>query len=169
MHISQLDPCLITHTAAIHFNSYCIGKLNYLFVEPDFFFSSRGVEDWEEKLTSSDNRWQEDNFDRWLLYSFSPCSSLIAALTLCRGILVLRFLSRMDVLKRKMYLLLGKKKRNTSRIEASLSEGRIGFRLARVIVFHLEGKMWAWKQATRLRRLLTRNDWLPFVMKTMVH
>lgn len=44
-------------------------------------------------VTSSDNMLWEDYFDRCLFYSFPPCSSLIAALTVCQGILFLRLLS----------------------------------------------------------------------------
>lgn len=45
-------------------------------------------------VTFSDNMLWEDNFDRCLFYSSPPpCSSLIAALTVCQGILFLRLLS----------------------------------------------------------------------------
>lgn len=44
-------------------------------------------------VTSSDNMLWEDNFDRCFFYSSPPRSSLIAALTVCQGILFLRLLS----------------------------------------------------------------------------
>lgn len=98
-------------------------------------------------VTYADNMLGEDNFDRCLFFSFPSCFFLIAALTMCQGLLFLgllflRLLSDSvpggiisEVLVKDGCFTEEKcsccwERRNISRKEASLYEGRIGFRLA---------------------------------------